>query len=463
MRWRILTVTEEHCAMNSVRNFHAYILDFGNNAMLPLKALPHVADYITYDDTEKQQKLMLLLMKEIKLRKQLMAEAMAQNFDIYNQSASKKLEAIVVFLDNYDVVKELGIDENFFVQLARDGANLGIYLSITASRSSVVKYALMNQVKTKIAGYNYEPMEARNIVGRSEYTLQEIKGRAMVKSESINLMQVYSPVDYETGLQYNQNLLSLIKEIREKSSEEKVKGIAVLPEQFRVEMLHDYEAGEKADIFLGLEKQNVLRLGIQTSDTPFLIVGPVRSGKSNAARVLLRQMQAFEKIYLFDSKEYELQDMSTRENVDYIDSEEHLQEFLEELTDLIEERKEDCQAGRGKQTAAQFYQSLEKYCIFINGLAEFADFTKDNSKIMNTIAEAAGTGIFVVMVGHAAHMPARNETAKLVKLAENGLILGEYGINTPFPTFRGKDLPDRIEDGLLYRKGSSVMIRLPKA
>ena len=68
-----------------------------------------------------------------------MADAMAQNFEIYNQMAEQPLPAIVLFIDNYDVVKELEMDENFFVQLARDGVNLGIYLAITASRSSVVK------------------------------------------------------------------------------------------------------------------------------------------------------------------------------------------------------------------------------------------------------------------------------------------------------------------------------------
>ena len=67
-----------------MKNLHAYLLDFGNNALLPLKALPHVADYITYDNLEKQQKLMALLFKEMKQRKQLMADAMAQNFEIYN-------------------------------------------------------------------------------------------------------------------------------------------------------------------------------------------------------------------------------------------------------------------------------------------------------------------------------------------------------------------------------------------
>lgn len=451
------------CIKNSVKNLNTYILDFGNNAMIAMKALPHVADYITYDDVEKQQKLWKLLTKEIKERKQLMAEAMVQNFDIYNQSAEKKLKAVLVILDNYDVVKELGIDENFLVQLARDGANLGIYLAITASRSSVVKYALMNQIKTKIAGYNYEPMESRNIVGRSEYEIPEVRGRALVKSDAVNLMQIYSPVSYSTGLEYNQKLSELVHSIKAAGSEEKAKGIAVLPEQFQFHMLCDYEIGERADIYLGLEKQEVRRLGITTADTPFLVVGPVRSGKSNAGRVLLRQMNDFERIFLFDARDYELQGMAENENVNYIDSEQALRECMEELEDLAEERKEEYLDRKGKMTMREFYRTLDKYCVFINGVNDFSEFIKDKSDVIRILLRAAETGILIVMTGHSAHMPARNETAKLVKAAENGLILGEPGMNTPFPAFRGKDLPEGIEDGLLYKKGTGVMLRLPKA
>ncbi|MCM1155912.1 MAG: type VII secretion protein EssC [Roseburia sp.] len=458
----LATILLSLCACNSVMNLNAYILDFGNNALIALKALPHVADYITYDDLEKQQKLMRLLVQEIKERKQLMADAMVQNFDIYNQSADKKLKAILILLDNYDVVKELGIDENFFVQLARDGANLGIYLAMTASRSSVVKYALMNQIKTKIAGYNYEPMEARNIVGRSEYELPEIKGRTLVKGESINLMQIYAPVDFTTGLEYNQNLQQLIREMTAKSTETKAKGIAVLPGQFTMSMLPEYESGAAADIILGLEKQQVIKLGITTSDTPFLIVGPVRSGKSNAGRVVLKQTRLFEKVYLYDARDYEYQEFASQDNVMYIDSAEAAAGCLEELKDLIEERKEECRTGRGRMSTAEFYRTLEKYCIFINGLSDFAELIRENSDVISTILQAAETGILIVMVGHASHIPARTETAKLVKAAENGLILGEFGGNTAFPTIRGKDLPAVLEDGLLYRKGAGVMIRIPR-
>ena len=451
------------CALNSVKNLHAYLLDFGNNALLPLKALPHVADYITYDNLEKQQKLMALLFKEMKQRKQLMADAMAQNFEIYNQMAEQPLPAIVLFIDNYDVVKELEMDENFFVQLARDGVNLGIYLAITASRSSVVKYALMNQIKTKIAGYNYEPTEPRNIVGRSEYVLPEIKGRVLVKDENVNMMQIYTPVPYSSGLEYNQNLQELIGKIAGSSTEEKAVGIPVLPEQFRVGMLKNYGAAEPADVYLGLEKQRVYRIGIQTTDTPFLIIGPVRSGKSNTVRMMLQQMLHFERIYVFDAKTYELQDMQKYENVMYVDNPDKLDRCKEELMDLTEERREDCQAERGNRTVTQFYGSLEKYAVVINELSDFVQFINDDKNMIQVLGNAADTGILVILTGHSAHMPVRNETAKLVKKAENGLLLGDPGINSPFPTFRGKELPDCVEDGLLYQKGSSTMIRIPKA
>ncbi len=451
------------CALNSVKNLHAYLLDFGNNALLPLKAFPHVADYITYDNLEKQQKLMALLFKEMKQRKQLMADAMAQNFEIYNQMAEQPLPAIVLFIDNYDVVKELEMDENFFVQLARDGVNLGIYLAITASRSSVVKYALMNQIKTKIAGYNYEPTEPRNIVGRSEYVLPEIKGRVLVKDENVNMMQIYTPVPYSSGLEYNQNLQELIGKIAGSSTEEKAVGIPVLPEQFRVGMLKNYGAAEPADVYLGLEKQRVYRIGIQTTDTPFLIIGPVRSGKSNTVRMMLQQMLHFERIYVFDAKTYELQDMQKYENVMYVDNPDKLDRCKEELMDLTEERREDCQAERGNRTVTQFYGSLEKYAVVINELSDFVQFINDDKNMIQILGNAADTGILVILTGHSAHMPVRNETAKLVKKAENGLLLGDPGINSPFPTFRGKELPDCVEDGLLYQKGSSTMIRIPKA
>lgn len=78
-----------------------------------MKALPHVADYITYDDTEKQQKFISLIQKEIKDRKRRMAETMTPGFEIYRQSGRTDFPAILVLVDNYDIVREIGLDEGF--------------------------------------------------------------------------------------------------------------------------------------------------------------------------------------------------------------------------------------------------------------------------------------------------------------------------------------------------------------
>ena len=177
---------------------------------------------------------------------------------------------------------------------------------------------------------------------------------------------------------------------------------------------------------------------------------------------MLKQTKQFEKVFLYDARDYEYQEFASRDNVTYIDSTEAATECLEELKDLIEERKEECRESRGRMNTAEFYRTLEKYCIFINGLSDFAELIKESSDVISTMLQAAETGILIAMVGHASHIPARTETGKLVKAAENGLILGEFGANTAFPTIRGKDLPAVIEDGLLYKKGTAVMVRVPK-
>lgn len=450
------------CVKNSVKNFISYILDFGNNALIAMKALPHVADYITYDDTEKQQKFISLIQKEIKDRKRRMAETMTPGFEIYRQSGRTDFPAILVLVDNYDIVREIGLDEGFFVQLARDGANLGIYLAITASRSSVVKFSLLNQIKNKIAGYNYETMEARALVGKSEYEVPEIKGRALVKQEGINLMQIYSPVSYKDGLDYNKKIRELAEKIKQESSEDKAEGIPVLPELLLYPMLSDYKSIDSIDINMGLEKQNVKREGICCSNTPFLIIGPVKSGKSNAGHLVLKQAMQFKTVYLFDSRDYEYKKYQKSDVVKYIYSKEMLEKAIKEISDLTEQRREAFELKKEEMSSKEFYTSLDKIMIFINNIGEFSEFSEDKKEIISVLMQTTGVGILVVMVGASNAIPARNETSKLVKMCECGLILGEYGINTSFPSIRTRDLPGAVEDGLLYKRGEITMIRLPR-
>ena len=104
----LTTVLISLALKNSVEMLHFYVCDFGNSGLIPLYGIPHTADYITMDDTERLGKLVRILGEEISRRKKLFARKMVQNFEVYNQSAGEPLKAIVVLVDHYDVVKEAG-------------------------------------------------------------------------------------------------------------------------------------------------------------------------------------------------------------------------------------------------------------------------------------------------------------------------------------------------------------------
>lgn len=216
----LANVALQLAVQNSVQNLNLYILDFGNNALVALKGLPHVAEHIMIDEEEKFTKFRELMVEEIKQRKRSFAKTMAQNFVVYNENAIQQgeepLKAIVILVDNYDVIKEMGFEmEDYFTKLTRDGVGLGIYTIIAANRENSIRYATLNNFKTKIAGFNFDFNEVKAFIGRSKYTLPEIKGRAMVKvGEEVEVMQMYTPVDFVDDVDYGKKLIAKVNEIK---------------------------------------------------------------------------------------------------------------------------------------------------------------------------------------------------------------------------------------------------------
>lgn len=75
---------------NTPEFFHAYLLDFGTNGLLSLKGLPHVADTFSIDETEKTLKLVRLLSREIKERKQLLSKFSVASLKMYEEISGDK-------------------------------------------------------------------------------------------------------------------------------------------------------------------------------------------------------------------------------------------------------------------------------------------------------------------------------------------------------------------------------------
>lgn len=461
----LMTAVLSLAMLNQVEELNFYILDFGNSGLIPLNGLPHTADYIAYDDVEKFEKFTKIIQEEITARKKLFAQKMVQNFNVYNQTNEEHLKSIVIVVDNFDVVRELGIDvENFFTKLSRDGASLGIYLIITATRSGAVKYSILNNFKLKISGVTFDQSEINSVVGRSAYKLPEIKGRALVKISNVNIMQVYTMVSFEDDIEYNRNIKKLIGKITAKYEGRKAPRIPILPETFVYPMMNEYDLGTKTiDIAMGLEVETVRRTGFLRINAPFVIIGESGKGKTNAIKVILNQLK--EKAHVFDSASLSLYAYKDREDINYIQDENGIEEFIEEISQLCQERKEALREAISNDatiSAVQFYQQREAGYIVIDDADHFLAMTNKYEKaISDLIIEAAECGIGVIVTVHATKLKGYDAFSKWLKTAVYGLVLSPQGMLNIFPIRTQREYPP-MGQGLLFHNGVYERILLPE-
>ena len=452
---------------NSVEKLHFYICDFGNSALAALNGLPHTADYLTVDDIEKIGKLMRIINEEMKQRKKLFAEKMVQNFDIYNRTAEEGLHAIVIIVDNYDVVREISQEfEDFLTKLSRDGVGLGIYMVVSATRQSGIKYAALNNYKNKIAGYLVEKTEAAGLVGKSNYHPPEIEGRVLVKHENAaNLMQVYVMVPFQNEVDYNAGIRELITRIQEMYPTMRAPRIPMLPEAFTSTMIAEYVREKTNQILLGLHKETVEVRGFDRNCAPFVILGDSGRGKTNLLKVILEQIIGEGQIYLFDSSGKELFYHKTSTGVTYIETKEEAEEFVEIYKETAEGRKSKFHRAledNPRISPKEFYATLEPVYIVIDDTDEFAENFKALSKEMaECLRLAMDTGGSIIAAIHSTKSKAFDEVSKLFKTTTDGILLGNPGATSIFPTVSVKQLP-AMGEGLLYHSGKLEHVLLTK-
>lgn len=451
---------------NSVQDLNFYILDFGNSGLMPLNKLSHVADYIVFDDSERFQKLVGILQKEIRERKKKLADAVVQNFEVYNQVSAEKMKAIVLVIDNFDVVKELGYEaEEFFQKISRDGYGLGIFVIATATRSNSMKYSTYNNFKNKVAGYLFDESDVNLIVGRSTYKQSETKGRALLKYDNmISVMQLYSMVGFETELEYKDKIEALIQNIDALYPDEQAPRIPVLPENLFFADMKEYPHTEQ-DIYVGLEKEAVCACGFQLGNTPFTILGEAARGKTNVLKVILDQMLGKGKIYLVDSKAMELYSYKTSEEVVYIENQGMVPLLIDALKTAIAERNQKVKEALEIDPTLnpkEICRELQPFSLIVDDWDNFVELTKTQAMTLAPILnEAAGVGISIILTAHSGKMKGFDEVTKFAKNTTEGLLLGNQGTSAIFPINSAKELP-QFKDGLLFHNGAYVKVRVPK-
>lgn len=462
----IITIILTLAIRNSPKLFEMYVLDFGNAALSPLKMLPQVADYFKFDDIEKINKLIDKLNKIIVERKILFGNMGVTSLSLYNRKAIKKISAIMVIIDNYDVVTELDYEiESFFTKLSRDGVSLGINMIITGTKDGAIKYAMSNNFKNKLSHYIYEESDITSIIGKSSYKLKPIPGRAMVKQGYVSQMQTYSSVKYSNDIEYSENIIDICEKISKNYSGEKLKGIKMLPEVVTLDLINK---GDNQKVSLGLTAKEVKNGYIYLDGVPKLIIGTVESGKTNILKLILTNIEDSVKKYVFDGESGELHVISNKiSRCKYYDFDDPIDKFIVELDDLCQQREADYKLIKAKDksiTPRGFYTSLETIIILVDDLEQFVSKMK-SCEISNTediIIKSIKVGVTYFATTLPNQLRGYEDILEIFKKTTSAIILGnpESQNIISVPYFNRKKYS--IDTGFIYSKGSLEEIRIPK-
>ena len=220
----------------SPKDLTMYLMDFGTNGLAPLSKLPQVADTMLLDQTEKISKFVRIMEKELNRRKKLLSDYGVGTLELYRQASGQKEPAIVILLDSYEAIKEETYEAELFkllVRISREGLSIGVHLLMTAGRQTNLRAQLYSNFKHQLSLPQNEASEVRVIVGATPLamTMEDIKGRALIKREEVDVIQLALPVSGANDTQVLNNLRQAVASLQEAWTGQRPSAIPMVPEE----------------------------------------------------------------------------------------------------------------------------------------------------------------------------------------------------------------------------------------
>ncbi|MFT4189019.1 MAG: type VII secretion protein EssC [Aeromicrobium sp.] len=222
---------------------HVNLIDFGNNGLLPLKDLPHVADIVTLEEAEKLAKMLDSVAGLLAARKQLFKDAGVANREQYTAKTRQELPVVVNVLDGYDNLT--GNDrrkdqiDNLLMQALREGAGLGVYLVMSASRVGGVRMNMLSNISTKICLYMNEEADLAQLMGRERLMQVDAPGRGQVLTDTPTAIQFYQPAAGENSSEVLAALEQQVAVLDEGWSGPRPKPIPMVPHELTAEVFDE--------------------------------------------------------------------------------------------------------------------------------------------------------------------------------------------------------------------------------
>ena len=327
-----------------------YLMDFGTNGLAPLSKLPQVADTMLLDQTEKISKFVRIMERELNRRKKLLADYGVGTLDLYRQASGQEEPAIVILLDSYEAFKEEAYEAELFkllVRISREGLSIGVHLLMTAGRQTNLRAQLYSNFKHQLSLPQNEAGEVRAIVGSTPLamTMEDIKGRALMKREEVDVIQLALPVYGSNDTQVLNNLRQEVASLQEAWTGQRPSAIPMVPEELTMEEFLNLpgvqEAIENDQIPIGLELEMVGSINISLSKFKHMAyVSNAEDAFDNITHHLLKTILRMPNVHMMLIDAFQEYEAYSDQVKTYVGSNKELSDIGNQLIYEIERRLE---------------------------------------------------------------------------------------------------------------------------
>ena len=329
----------------SPENLTMYLLDFGTNGLAPLMQLPHVADSLLLDQTEKIQKFIRIINRELDRRKKLLSEHGVGTIALYREVTGKQEPTMVILMDSYESMKDEPYETDLFklfMRISREGLSIGVHLIITASRQNNLRAQLYSNFKHQLTLPQNDISEVRGIVGATPLasTMEDIKGRALMKRDEVDVVQFALPVAGDNDIQIINNLRDQVQSLKEMWTGHTPAGIPMVPDELTEAAFYGREDVaallDEGKVPLGLDLETVEPVTWDPDVSNLLYLTSKESQMTNLLKQLIQYGQKHQEKLVVFAPEYNF--LPKIEDIEILSAKEDVMDMIGGLALKVTER-----------------------------------------------------------------------------------------------------------------------------
>jgi len=374
------------------QDLHCYVLDLGSRSLGIFSTLPHIGGVAFDSDSDKIDKLISLLVKEVKRRKLRLAEKSIGTFKEYRQEYND-LPAILLVIDNYAAFTEnYGRYDDTMISFSREAASLGMYMVITCVNANEVRGRIRQNFNFGIGLQLNDRFEYEDVLGmRLSFAPDDMPGRGLIR-DGANVLEFQTAlcVDAPNTAGINAAIRSQFESICANWNGATAAQIPQVPEDMSIGTIKALPAvREKIEsgryLPLGYDLKEATPLFIDFGETfCYTIGGAERTGKTTLLKALLVQAKEQKALcYVYDSPAEELKSFAQNQADGYMNTSESLFEFMRDtlIPEFMKRNKAKDVFLQNEQKDLDGYLASEsKICLFINNMEAFCEaiYTSEN-------------------------------------------------------------------------------------